>query len=85
MADADINSDLKYEESTTLVQKKLKYDTILSSPNKIDMHMKTVHEKLKCYNCRICKKSFGKSDHLKRHIKTIHERHKDYKCELCGK
>ena len=33
MADADINSDLKYEESTTLVQKKLKYDTILSTMN----------------------------------------------------
>ena len=51
----------------------------------IKIHMKTVHEGQKNYNCDSCDKSFTLGSNLKRHFRIVHEGQKDYKCVSCEK
>ena len=51
----------------------------------LKMHMKSVHEKIKDYLCKLCGIGFSRSDALRLHIKTVHEGRKDKVCNYCGK
>ena len=51
---------------------------------KLKIHIHTVHEGRKYYNCDSCEKYFTEKSALKRHH-VVHEGHKDYKCESCNK
>ena len=47
-------------------------------------HIKKVHEGLKDFNCKSCKKSFT-PDSVRGHIKNIHKGHKYFNCDPCEK
>ena len=51
----------------------------------LEIHIKTVHEKLRPNMCDLCGKAFFRASYLKLHHKTVHEGHRDIRCELCGK
>ena len=51
----------------------------------LKLHIKTVHDKIKDYNCDSCGKLFSTRSSLKNHIRIVHEGCKDYKCERCEK
>ena len=51
----------------------------------LKLHIKTVHDKIKDYNCDLCGKLFSTRSSLKNHIRIVHEGCKDYKCERCEK
>ena len=48
-------------------------------------HVEIVHEKIKRYECPICKVKFGQSHHLKAHISGVHEGAKPFECQFCDK
>ena len=48
-------------------------------------HVKTVHEKVKNYRCRMCTKRFATRSNLKRHVKLVHEKKKDFQCDDCDR
>ena len=48
----------------------------------LDIHMRSVHLKIKRHKCAVCKSSFSSLNQLRLHSGT-HERHKKYKCTLC--
>ena len=38
----------------------------------LNLHIKTVHEKRKDFECKVCYKAFGYRVNLNKHMKTIH-------------
>ena len=53
--------------------------------DRMKLHIHTVHEGRKDFNCTKCNKSFTVAKTLKKHNHTVHEGHKDYKCDRCNK
>ena len=53
-----------------------------ATKRKVQIHFKSIHEKIKC---DYCDKSFSQIANLNRHIRTIHKGQNNYKCESCGK
>ena len=51
----------------------------------LNIHINTVHKKLKNYKCQYCNKEFGRPQHLNTHVITTHEKPNNIVCELCGK
>uniref|UniRef100_A0A0X3PG46 C2H2-type domain-containing protein n=1 Tax=Schistocephalus solidus TaxID=70667 RepID=A0A0X3PG46_SCHSO len=51
----------------------------------VGVHIRTVHEGLKCHKCPFCCKAFSRKDVLCRHIETIHEENRSYPCGVCFK
>jgi KRAB domain-containing zinc finger protein len=49
----------------------------------LKVHVASVHEGDKPFNCDICNYCFSKRDKLKRHIASIHEGKKPLKCDIC--
>ena len=46
-------------------------------------HMKSVHEGIKPFKCKICEYKAGLRSNLKKHIETVHEGIKSFKCCVC--
>ena len=55
-----------------------------SLKHSIKIHKKTVHEKIRAYQCDLCSKSFLRHSHLTDHKSLKHE-DKKFKCEICQK
>ena len=50
------------------------------------MHVKSVHQKLKFYQCNACDKNLRwLKGTLENHRKTVHENRRDFRCDLCYK
>ena len=49
------------------------------------MHVKSVHQKLKLYQCNACDKNFALKGTLENHRKTVHGNRRDFRCDLCYK
>jgi K+ transporter len=41
---------------------------------KLKMHVKKVHEKIKDFQCKLCYKFFAEKQNVKNHMEVIHER-----------
>jgi hypothetical protein len=54
-----------------------------SANNKLQRHIKAVHEQIKDIKCPNCDFSCSSIDTLKRHIKVVHDKIKDNKCPNC--
>lgn len=50
----------------------------------LSSHNRTVHLKLRTYECSECDKTFGKKSGLDRHTLTVHQKIKAYKCDVEG-
>ena len=57
----------------------------LSTKYSLNDHIKTVHEKLKAFQCLRCKSNFSNMAYLKIHVLSVHEKLKPYSCKYCGK
>ena len=62
-----------------------KCEKTYSSKQKLNVHIKTVHDKVKSHKCNLCLKTFGQKGDLQKHIKTVHEKVKPFDCDLCLK
>ena len=56
-----------------------------ASKRNLEVHFKTVHDKIKPYRCDICWKTFGYAQSYESHVKTMHSSVKPYECRYCGK
>ena len=56
---------------------------ILSSKNKLNLHIARVHE-LKKLNCHLCTNTYAFREALNDHLRFVHFG-KNYKCDFCGK
>ncbi|XP_058464552.1 zinc finger protein 836-like [Malaya genurostris] len=52
--------------------------------NKLQRHIERKHQKLKKYECHLCKKKLCSLDSVQVHIKTMHST-MEVKCDYCGK
>ena len=60
--------------------------TTLKSGEKNDLHIQTVHEKMRPFKCQQCNKSFTCKRNLQYHIQIDHEKIiKPFKCQQCVK
>ena len=79
--------DLNPEENSKIPKKKStfceKCDKGFSRKQKLNLHIKTVHEKVKSHKCDLCLKEFGQKGDLQKHIKIVHDKVKSHKCNLC--
>ena len=57
----------------------------MSQKGDLGKHVKTVHEKIKAFNCNSCEKSFGHRSDLNNHVKIVHQNFKNFRCDSCGK
>ena len=57
---------------------------ILSNKKNLKKHLK-LHSNVRNYICKICNKSYKRSDHLRRHMISHHPETNYYECELCLK
>ena len=48
------------------------------------MHIQSVHEGRRDYNCNKCNKDFQSASYLRKHIQCVHEGRMDYKCKQCS-
>ena len=62
-----------------------KCDKPFSTKGNLKLHIKTVHDKVKCHTCDLCLRAFGLKGVLQRHVKTVHDKVKPHKCDLCLK
>ncbi len=51
----------------------------------LNVHIKTVHENQRNFECPVCKKSFGRKDTLNTHNKIVHENQRNFECPICKK
>jgi hypothetical protein len=51
--------------------------------DKLQRHIKQVHEQIKDHKCDKCEYACSTIDDLKRHIKQVHDKIKDHKCDKC--
>ena len=49
----------------------------------LEIHVQTIHEKIKKFSCLKCDRKFKRSHHLKSHMK-FHDGIKDYVCNICN-
>lgn len=47
------------------------------------LQVKTVHEKLKIFQCTLCPTSFPYRDGLTRHVQMVHDQVRKFLCEYC--
>uniref|UniRef100_A0A7E4W512 Zinc finger, C2H2 type n=1 Tax=Panagrellus redivivus TaxID=6233 RepID=A0A7E4W512_PANRE len=59
-------------------------DRRFSRSDELSRHKRNVHMATKPYQCEVCLRYFGRSDHLNTHHRT-HTGEKPYGCELCGR
>ncbi|XP_065076228.1 zinc finger protein OZF-like [Ochlerotatus camptorhynchus] len=57
---------------------------IFKERHKLRLHIQRRHEKLKKYECNICKKKLGSLDSVQIHIKTYHS-NQVFKCSYCSR
>jgi len=50
----------------------------------LDIDFRTVHLKIKDFQCLICNKKFGLKYSLNVHLKLVHESSKEFECHLCN-
>ena len=51
----------------------------------LQVHINTVHKKLKPYQFQVCSKVFGASGTLQTHISAVHDKLTPYQCTECSK
>lgn len=51
----------------------------------LQIHVKTVHEKRRDFECKNCERKFSQNASLKQHIKVVHEGKKCFECVSCKK
>ena len=75
-----IDEDVKSEDFKCLSCKKnFKYKSSLN------LHIKTLHMKIKNYKCEVCDETFSQNHHLNGHQIAIHNKGQEFKCDLCEK
>ena len=58
---------------------------VLSNPERLKRHVKSVHDQIKDHQCEQCNTSYSDSQSLRRHVRTKHENGNEANCDLCGK
>ncbi len=51
--------------------------------SKLTIHIQTVHENLRPFDCPLCPAKFGEKGSLSTHIRMVHENLRPFKCKLC--
>jgi len=51
----------------------------------LQRHLKTVHDYIKKFQCKICQKMFGQNRYLEVHLKAVHENMKEYQSDIFKK
>lgn len=49
----------------------------------LSKHRSTVHLRHKPFSCHLCKKAFGKREHMTSHVKRVHEKLRPFRCDVC--
>lgn len=80
----DCVSFIKLEKPLSPGTVKCEFCPYKSAPSMVKAHQ-AVHSSEKCFNCRLCKKSFKWIQSLRRHISTVHLGIKKVVCPSCGK
>ncbi len=55
----------------------------LCNKSQLNIHIKTVHAKIREFKCPACGEEFGLKSHLQQHIKSVHKKIRDYSCYHC--
>ena len=58
-------------------------DVVLKSNRNLNLHIASVHEGKRPYQCLICNGTFTQKAHLNTHVKSIHEEKKPHECSIC--
>ena len=78
-----------YETDNELKDHNSKSHTVEDNQKKYleckQVHVETVHEGRRKYECQICGDSFVQLVRLNTHIEIVHQGKKDHKCEICNK
>ena len=51
--------------------------------DKLPIHIKAVHDKIRDFQCTQCTYASSRKDGLALHVRTVHNKKKDHKCDLC--
>uniref|UniRef100_A0ABD2XBF7 C2H2-type domain-containing protein n=2 Tax=Trichogramma kaykai TaxID=54128 RepID=A0ABD2XBF7_9HYME len=57
----------------------------MAQRTRADLHVNTIHDGSKPFECAICHKSFSFKSHLNTHVNTVHYRSRSFECEICHK
>jgi hypothetical protein len=49
------------------------------------VHISAVHDGLRAFQCKICKRRFSRRSHLVSHGSAVHQQAKRFSCSICGK
>ena len=60
-------------------------DKTFTSRRPVRQHVKTVHDKIRSFNCTQCDKTFTHNYNLLVHIKTVHDKIRSFNCTQCDK
>ena len=52
---------------------------------KFKIHVNSVHNQLKPFECKICSKTLKSNINLKQHIDAVHKKMKPHQCQICAK
>lgn len=80
-ASDDVDCDMK-EISVDIIIDNGKKNWLKLLPDRTDEFIKTIS--YKCFECRICSKSFRYRFQIQRHVKTNHSTEKPFICSVCG-
>ena len=66
------------QRSVTLCLAKAKIRNCAPLKDKLDRHVRLVHNKERPFSCHLCDKRFGQKFHLERHMAAIHMKERPY-------
>ena len=75
-----VKEDEKSEDFKCLSCKK-----IFKYKSSLNLHIKTLHMKIKNYKCEVCDETFSQKHHLNGHQIAIHNKGQEFKYDLCQK
>ena len=76
--------DSKVNEQKKKIYKCNKCNYTASHSSNLTSHYRLIHTEEKPWKCKVCSKTFGRSDYLRKHERT-HTGERPHSCNICGK